>query len=640
MTTNRLIAGDTFEGLMANRNYVAGSSFELGLTPGWVTYADAAATTPVDGIGGSPNVTFTAQSGSLVRGLFSGRLTKDAVNRQGQGASFDFTIPAADTGRPVSIAFDFLASAAYVANDVGVYIYDVTNATLITPAAINVAAGKGTFKSFFVASTSTSYRLILHVASTNASAWTLDTDNFQVGQQPILSGAAVTDWQAYTPSSTQGFGTISSPNVWYRRVGDSIEISARFTTGTVAGSEARWELPTGLTIGTFSTAQSVGRWTRNVAGTAVKQGIVTAVSGVSYLTFGLDDTATAQSPFTNQNGNALFGSTESGAFFARLPIANWSSNTTMAERAVEEYAFNTGAVTAAGGSDTSSFGNGAVGTLINSFNSATYTGNSSTSLTCRFQTPIQSTDNIRLEFLPSGSSTWVPASERLPHMDFAAATYGAFVSPSSSTDVIVQFGNAGAFPNASPGSGTGAAWSAVNTWRWRVRKVSGGAVVGYPVGARNVVGDTTGTAVPSGYIGEVVEVAKTTATTGSATLSTLTDVGHSTFTLTPGSWELEGICSIGVDGATGSGATGVNMRLEITDNSNVVQRAVVGGQANASLSSCVVALYTKVRVNISASTTYKLRFCASVYSGTPTIGACFTSASASAPTVIRAVRVA
>lgn len=610
-------------------NYIANPLFADGTVTGWATYADAAGTTPVDGTGGSPNVTFTAQSGSVVRGTFSGRLTKDAANRQGQGASYAFTIDAADTGRPLSIAFDFLASANYVANDVGVYIYDVTNATLITPAVVNVAAGKGTFKAFFVATTSTSYRLILHVASTNASAWTLDTDNFQVGPQVQLSGAAVTDWQSYTPAVT-GFTTSSLAGFW-RRVGGNVELRVSATLNAAASGTMQVGLPSGLTIDSTyapggTEGPNFGTIKATKSGVGYHQGIVTQGNSNTALRFLDDDgalTYNATIPFTWANADSF-------DLEASLPIANWSSNTTMAERAVEEYAFNSSATTA---SDTTSFGNGAVGVALQAFAPA---GTASITKRVRFQTPRQATDRLILEFRTNGS--WTSSAEYLYGFgtnDAGSTYYGSIISPvnASTTDVDVIFYSA---PYA------GNTWSAeasAGTF-WRVRKVSGGAVVGFPVGARNVVGDVSGTAVPSGFIGEVVEVAKTTSTTGSATLSTLTDVGHSTFTLTPGSWELEGICSIGVDGATGSGATGVNMRLEITDNSNVVQRAVVGGQANASLSSCVAALYTKVRVNISASTTYKLRFCASVYSGTPTIGGCFTSASASAPTVIRAVRIA
>jgi hypothetical protein len=45
----------------------------------------------------------------------------------------------------------------------------------------------------------------------------------------------------------------------------------------------------------------------------------------------------------------------------------------------------------------------------------------------------------------------------------------------------------------------------LSTTKWRVRKIAGGAAVGFPVSARNVIGDTSGTEVPAGYIGESVD---------------------------------------------------------------------------------------------------------------------------------------
>jgi hypothetical protein len=600
-TNAKLLVGDSIETqngfLIAPAiNYIKNALFTSNTTTGWATYADAAGTTPVDGTGGSPNVTFTAVSGATVRGTYAGRLTKDASNRQGQGASYNFTIDAADTGRPVSIAFDFLASSAYVANDVGVYIYDVTNATLITPAAINVAAGKGTFRAFFVATTSTSYRLILHVASTNASAWTLGTDNFQVGPQVQLSGAAVTDPISYTPTFN-GFGTVSTSSIWRAQSGPFLVGYGNFTAGTVAASEASLLLPTGLTIDTSklpANERIVGRWTRNNAtGSAVKSGplIVDTVNN-DRVKFSYDDYTSAVNPFVARLGNGIAATGDNIAVSFQVPIANWSSNVTSLAAADPEFAFNTGAVTAAGGSDTSSFGNGAAGTLINSFNSATYSGNSSTSLTCRFQSPIQSTDSIRLEFLPSGSTTWVPAVERIAHVDLSGATYGAFISPSSATDVIVQFGNGGATPGATYASTTGVTWAAINTWRWRVRKQSGLTQGILPVSARAVVGDTTGTAVPAGFIGEQVS-----ASLSDVTLTTSTPANAGSISLGVGVWMV--FYKGSVDYTSASTFTDARASISTTSAVQHAQSQVGDGATNTTAARL---LGTSVRYLIVSST--------------------------------------
>ena len=597
-------------------NYIANPLFADGTVTGWATYADAAATTPVDGTGGSPNVTFTAQSGSLVRGTFSGRLTKDAANRQGQGASYDFTIDAADTGRPVSIAFDFLASAAYVANDVRVFIYDVTNATLITPAAINVAAGKGTFRAFFVASTSTSYRLILHVASTNASAWTLDTDNFQVGPQVQLSGAPVTDWQSYTPTYGAGFGTVSTSQMFWRRDGDSIEIWGRFVVGTTAASSASFTLPSGLSLDTdklSTNERTLGRWIRNVStGSAIKGGtVISLTSDSTFLYFGGDSFADTKNPLVAQNGNAIATSGDSiEVYEIKAPISNWSSNVTMAERAVEEYASNNGTWNA---DDTTTFANGATGSSI---------GGALTTdrvKRVRFQTPIQATDAIILEVSADGSR-WQPvgsgALNGVPVV-FSLASAGTFSTSAgcfarnggvAATDLDVVFCRYQAIANDdSPVTD----WS---TGSWRVRKVSGGAAVGYPVGARNVVGDTTGTAVPAGFIGEQIRSYVSTLTNFPAS----TQFGDLTsITLTPGVWDISSVTTSILNGATMSchnhfiGTVAGNNSTNLQPGDNFCE-----SQAPTSVydTNCQIPSF---RVLVTANTTYYLKIRATYSAGAP-----------------------
>lgn len=455
-------------------NYIGNPLFADGTVTGWATYADAAGTTPVDGTGGSPNVTFTAQTGSLVRGTFSGRLTKDAANRQGQGASYDFTIDAADTGRPVNIAFDFLAGGSYAANDVGVYIYDVTNATLITPAAINVAAGKGTFRAFFVATTSTSYRLILHVASTNASAWTLDTDNFQVGPQQQLSGAAVTDMQSYTPTFA-GFGTVAGPELLWGRSGDRLFVEGRFTSGTNTGATVSFTLPSGLTP-SDGEARQIGRWWRNSSTANANKGGPLITLGGNLVFFGIDDRTETVSPFTQLSSIALNGETIS-VHLNVAPIANWSSNTTMAERAVETYSADDGSGDVFGP-------NGALVPNV-AF------GAGGTNRDFVFQNSRNATDLFVMEVNNQGLG-WIPAFGVYPYSvgNNAGATneYGMRGYWISATTFRVRFGNQGTIPVLSTANNGESAWAtefAAGT-RFRVRQVQGGAVVGFPVGVQNL----------------------------------------------------------------------------------------------------------------------------------------------------------
>jgi hypothetical protein len=223
-------------------------------TSGWATYADAAQATPVDGTGGVPNVTLTRSTSSPLRGTASFLLTKDAVNRQGQGCSYDFTIDTADQARVLQLGFDYNASAAMVVGssaDLSVWIYDKTNAILI-PVAPYQLQGNGTnnfnYKGVFQTNpNSTSYRLIIHIATTNASAWTLKFDNVVLAQQILLFGAPVTDATPFTSTFT-GLGTISTQNLWWWRSGDRMRIKGTINTGTPTAVQASMLLPSGYNV--------------------------------------------------------------------------------------------------------------------------------------------------------------------------------------------------------------------------------------------------------------------------------------------------------------------------------------------------------------------------------------------------------
>ena len=157
----------------------------------WTIYVDAAGENPVDGTGGTlADVSLTQNSTTPLRGDGDFKFTKTATDAQGQGASVDFTIDNADKAKKLTISFDYDASNAnYADDDMRVAIYDVTNATLIRVNGEDLKGGKGThYAQFQTASNSTSYRLILHVSSTNATAYDVYFDNVKVGPSDVGIG--------------------------------------------------------------------------------------------------------------------------------------------------------------------------------------------------------------------------------------------------------------------------------------------------------------------------------------------------------------------------------------------------------------------------------------------------------------------
>lgn len=184
-------------------NDITGDSFNFEKTIGnWVVYDEGAAVDPpVDCTGGTPNVgvTVTRTTSSPLTGVASGRLTKDASDRQGHGYSMDFTTKGTSGRHAVKI--QYRASAGFVSgdqSDLQVYAYDVDNATLHGMDFLFFRETEGVFVAGFNNTTGgDNYRLCLHIANTTAAAWTFDVDqvSWAPGQQTSMldgTGSAAT----------------------------------------------------------------------------------------------------------------------------------------------------------------------------------------------------------------------------------------------------------------------------------------------------------------------------------------------------------------------------------------------------------------------------------------------------------------
>jgi hypothetical protein len=532
-----------------------------------------------------------------------GLFTKDAVSRIGQGASFDFSVDGADRGKSLGISFDFSAfTTNYATGDLRVYVYDVTNGTLITPSSVNIAGGSGTFSASFISTQSQSYRLIMHVATGNTLAYTVGVDNFRVGPFETLLGMAGSDPITTTPSTAGWTNTTAS--LRSRRVGNFLHcrLTLSFTGAPTSpngnlrmtGAELLNGLG-GLTVDTsnvFNGYVCAGPWEAADTGVTNYTGGLVKVRGdapnglVVWLTTTGEVSPTV--PFSFGNTDTITGE------FA-IPIANWSANVQMADRAVEEYASNSSTTDA---DDTTSFANGIAGSAVPTIALAA-TG--SRLKTVRFQSPIQATDALIFEVQLVAGGTWLP--NRVPVVSSNTAIYGVFLAAVNSTDVNVHFGRAGATANGAATYGaTGESWTTFI--RWRVRKVSGGAAVGFPVGARNIVGDPAGTAVPAGYLGEQIRSVVTTNTNFAAT-NAYADAAS--MTLTPGVWDISTTLYSTANGATvnqvdhfigtvsGNNSTG----RQLGDNAFLSAGPTTAADVNGSISA--------FRVLVTTSTIYYLK---------------------------------
>jgi hypothetical protein len=354
-TSNRTLQANSIAGLNVPRNYISNPSAHIN-TAGWATYADAAQATPVDGTGGSPNITWTRTTSSPLSLDASFLLTKDAANRQGQGVSFDFSIDAADQGKVLTVSFDYqIASGTYADGDLTVYLYDVTNATVIQPSGYIVQNGTVVMTEvcqFQSATNSTSYRLIIHVASTSASAYTVKVDNVSVSRQVIAQGTPVTDWRSFSltigaTTSAPTLGTIAVNEARWRRDGDVMEIYysvAQTTTGSSGTGTYLFPLPSGYSIDTAKVTPDTGGKRANLGHGYVYAG-TGGVTYQGYLAMNAYNTTNlvAEVVWTTVSGAGGYGgnplsstnfaigtnSPMSITFMARVPIAGWSSNVQM-----------------------------------------------------------------------------------------------------------------------------------------------------------------------------------------------------------------------------------------------------------------------------------------------------------------------
>jgi len=460
---------------------------ESGATTGFATYKDAAAATPVDGTGGSPTtLTLSANSSSPMRGNFDFKVAKSAANSQGEGWSYDFSIKTPDRSKKLKIQFDVNSSDSnYTAGDVVIYVYDVTNAALITPTVTSLPKqNASTWQiQWDSASNSTSYRLIFHWAVTTATAVNLFFDNFIVGPGIVSQGFAGGDWETWTPTGSwvsnatyTGKRRRNGPNMVYEvnialsgaptavdlfitlpteDVIDTAAIPNANAHATVLGVCRQYDASTATYVG-----HAVYRNTTTVyltSGSASNLGICNAVIP---FTFGAGDfvTATFEVPITRFSGNGV-------------------QNTGLG--AQQTFLYNSSGITTAGASDTTAFASGAGGVAIGSINSTT-AGSSVTTMRVRLPTAMQQSGmQISVEIFDGQG--WFDAAGRFPYVVQGASIYGIRAIGVNSTDIDVQFGNKGCLPSNATYAGDGTAWSAISTQKWRVVVVNPSSPVGYGI---------------------------------------------------------------------------------------------------------------------------------------------------------------
>lgn len=161
----------------------------------------------------------------------------------------------------------------------------------------------------------------------NINPVNLSLEATAISDNVIQSYQDGTEWTSYTPTFN-GFGSPSGIQAEWKRIGSDLHIRGRFVSGTATAVEASVGFPSGLTsAGTSSipTLELCGYATFGVS-----SGIALTVlcePSVSYITFG--GQGSASNGLSKAPGSGFSGSSVAVAFYARIPIAGWSSSPTL-----------------------------------------------------------------------------------------------------------------------------------------------------------------------------------------------------------------------------------------------------------------------------------------------------------------------
>ena len=465
-----------------------------------------------------------------------------------------FTLDGSDLGKALLVSFSH--SGISTSDDVQVYMvrYNSSNvlqeriplagtASATTPFSARLNTGVSQLNSFFVSGSTASDKYALRVLR-NANATAVRLDSFVVGPQSLAVAPPLTGWENSTGFTYSGFGTVSSQSVQIKRIGDTMSVRGNFTSGTAAASQALIILPSGYHINTSAISATTRVPIFGYGAAYSSAGTVNYSGGgnpflVTYDGTNSDRVALSEFVSSNslaaRNGNniCIDVSGDILSFQFEIPIAEWAgsaNNSIQADRAVEEYAYTTESFDASG--TTTAYGpSGQAITALTNDRSKTIT----------WRQAIQPTDSIVIEGSRDGLY-WAPmqgfnfsSGAVINGVDSGGGYSGVTWHNTSSTQTVVTFYS---FMNRANDDAPPTNWPSSNAY-WRVRKISGGALVGYPLSSANLydfpLSNATGTAAITGGTTSPTQTVYVTRTGNIVTISLpantqVTKSGSGTFT--------------------------------------------------------------------------------------------------------------
>ena len=481
--------------------YIYNFAYSSAAPLGYGYYNDASGAVPINGYGGpfyyangggngfSSPLVLASTNNTVLFNTFDILLTKPNSSCQGQGISYDFTIDYGMTTQPFQISFIYATpNNTNYAGDISVFLYDKTNSNLIPLSTNQIIATNGypsMFLATFLPSSSTQYRLIFHITTSNTPPYTLQFNAVSVVPQTFLTTTStmINAWTSYPMTIATGgiVGTTTENIAQWRRSGSDMEILYNLIqtgAGTAGSTTYVFGLPTGYTIdytkisATSSLSNPVLVGHGRIVGASTWYANVYVIPNNSLVGVSVyyQSAIATELPLGSTN-TPLSGASLEYHFYAKVPIAQWNVPTNLSTD-YQEYAYNSNNSTPSA-NDTTSFAYGANGVLVQSFSTS---GTTPITRYVQFTKTINNRDDFIVEFMnPTYPSVWLSA-QQLGYGYTALSTtnyYGVSTTIVNSTTVSVNFYQA-------YDVGTGHTWASINTWYWRLRKRSQGNTAEQP----------------------------------------------------------------------------------------------------------------------------------------------------------------
>jgi len=401
-------------------------------------------------------------------------------------AYYRFILDDADANRKLKVQFDLRPGTA-AASDFKIDVYSNTSSDYTTgntrlalstdsSAVSALPALTGTYTTTFDAPAISAKYIELRIGLNAAVTTTMYISDAIIGPGIQPQGAIVGEWLSGTSLWTfNNFPTSTKTTNQYRRVGSTMEVAIRFdaTASDGSASPATLTLGGGLTIDTSkftagSVGEAYGRCLWGDAGTAL---VTNGITITNSTTIGF-----RQADQSGWNGNEVV-SGDWVNIFLTLPIAEWAGagtiNVTQNDVEFASSADSVGGWDAAAGAEDTVYGPN--GSAISGTLAATR------DKVVRFQTPVQSTDLVFLEYQDASLNWKLSCDSAVPAVNWPTVGFGGQIRGISGNDVTVRF-NRYAIAGTTYNSNTGALdWTsaALPGPRWRLRKIAGGNAVGF-----------------------------------------------------------------------------------------------------------------------------------------------------------------